>query len=101
MKYGLGDDIIRKIHDVFTDYPQVDKAILYRSRAKGTFKPGSDIDLTLFGEDLDLKILNQISFALDDLYMPYELDLSVYDYIESPDFLNHIKRVGIEFYCKK
>jgi predicted nucleotidyltransferase len=46
MKFGLKDETIQKICDVFTRYPQVEKAILYGSRAKGNFHNGSDIDLT-------------------------------------------------------
>ena len=47
MKYGLKDDVIEKVQAVFARFPDVDRATLYGSRAKGNFKPGSDIDLTL------------------------------------------------------
>lgn len=49
MKYGLKDTSIQKIRGVFARYPQVEKAVLYGSRAKGNYKNGSDIDLTLRG----------------------------------------------------
>lgn len=98
MKFGLGTDTIRAIHKVFADYPEVETVILYGSRAKGSYKPGSDIDLTFKGSDLDLRILYRIDRALDDLNLPYDFDLSLYDQIENPDFLDHIKRVGVKFY---
>jgi len=49
MKYGLTSSVIERICNVLARYPQVEKAILYGSRAKGNYKPGSDIDLTLLG----------------------------------------------------
>ncbi|MDG1859517.1 MAG: nucleotidyltransferase domain-containing protein [Emcibacteraceae bacterium] len=101
MQYGLGKNIIRQIHNTFSKFPQIEEVFLYGSRAKGTFKTGSDIDLTLKGEGLNLKLINKISLVLDELYIPYEFDLSIYDHIENSDLLDHIKSVGIEFYRKK
>ena len=49
MNYGLSDATVEKIQTVLAGFPQVEKALLYGSRAKGSFKPGSDIDLTLIG----------------------------------------------------
>jgi predicted nucleotidyltransferase len=57
MKYGLKDDVVKKIINVFSKYPQIEKAVLYGSRAKGNYKNGSDIDLTLFGENLKFDIV--------------------------------------------
>ncbi|MEK7295440.1 MAG: nucleotidyltransferase domain-containing protein, partial [Actinomycetota bacterium] len=47
-------------------FPEVTKAIIYGSRAKGTNKPGSDIDLTLFGDRLTSDIRGRIASCLDD-----------------------------------
>ncbi len=56
----------------------LEEAILYGSRAKDTYKPGSDIDLTLKGQELDISVMNKISIKLDDLLLPYTFDLSIY-----------------------
>ena len=102
MKYGLQDATIRKICAVFARYPQVEKAVLYGSRAKGNHKNGSDIDLTLYGgEDLTLNVLNKIMDELDDLLLPYTIDLSVFRDISDPDVIEHIERVGVIFYEKE
>ncbi|MCX6270799.1 MAG: nucleotidyltransferase domain-containing protein [Bacteroidetes bacterium] len=100
MKFGLKDDIIQKIQQVFAAFPQVEEVILYGSRAKGNFRPGSDIDLTLKGEGLNLSVVNKISMTLDDLLLPYIFDLSVFHHIDNKDLLTHIQRVGIIFYRK-
>ncbi len=98
MKYGLSQKNIAQIQAVFVRFPQVEKAVLYGSRAKGNFKTGSDIDLTLHGKDLTLKILYKIEMALDDLLLPYTIDLSVFEKLTNPAFIEHIQRVGLVFY---
>ena len=60
MMYGLKNEIVGQIKVTFQNFPQVRQAILYGSRAKGTFHNGSDIDITLKGKVLNLTILNQI-----------------------------------------
>jgi predicted nucleotidyltransferase len=100
MRYGLSDGTIQKIHAVLKDYPQVDQAILYGSRAKGSYKNGSDIDLTLRGERLTLNVLYKILTDLDDLLLPYTIDLSILNDISDPDMIEHIQRVGVSFYEK-
>lgn len=98
MKYGLKHKTITAIQEVFARYPQIEKVILYGSRAKGTYRKGSDIDLTLIGKDLDLTTLFEIEGTLDDLLLPYKIDLSIYRKIENADLLAHITRVGVVFY---
>lgn len=101
MKFGLKESTIEQIQSVFARYPQVKKAILYGSRAKGNYKTGSDIDLTLIGgEDLTLEILYRIMGEIDDLLLPYTFDLSIFQHISDPDVIEHIQRVGVVFYEK-
>ena len=100
-RFGLKESVIRKICSVLARYPQVDKAILYGSRAKGNYKNGSDIDLTLHGgTDLTLKVLYKILDELDDLLLPYIIDLSIFTDISDPDVIEHIQHVGVKFYDK-
>ncbi|MCK5096873.1 MAG: nucleotidyltransferase domain-containing protein [Desulfobacteraceae bacterium] len=100
MLYGLNKEIVQKINKIFLHYDQIEEIIIYGSRAKGTFKPGSDIDLTLKGKDLNLKTLNKIGLDLDNLNLPYTFDISIYNRITNSDLIDHIKRVGKVFYKK-
>lgn len=102
MKNGLTTSTVEKICEIFARYPQVDKAVLYGSRAKGNYKTGSDIDLTLDGDaDLNMDILYKIIDDIDELYLPYSFDLSIFKDIRDPDVLDHIRRVGVVFYKRK
>jgi predicted nucleotidyltransferase len=100
MKYGLPQSAVENICAVLSRYPQVEKAILYGSRAKGTYKNGSDIDLTLAGADLTLNVIYKILNDLDESPLPYTIDLSIFDDISDPDVIEHIQRVGVTFYEK-
>lgn len=101
MKYDLPQAAREKICAVLSRYPQVEQAILYGSRAKGNYHNGSDIDLTLRGgADLTLNVLYKILDDLDDLLLPYTIDLSIFDDISDQDVIEHIQRVGVVFYKK-
>jgi uncharacterized protein len=101
MTYGLQESTIQKICAVLARYPQVDKAVLYGSRAKGNYRNGSDIDLTLCGgADLTLHVVYRIMDDLDDLLLPYTIDLSIFSNITDASVIEHIERVGITFYEK-
>ena len=95
MNYGLNEPTIQRILQVLADYAEVEEAILYGSRAKGNFKPYSDVDITLKGINLSLQILNKISLQLDDLLLPYKFDLSIFQQIDNPELIKHIERVGV------
>lgn len=100
-EFGLTKEEIEQIKKVFSTYPQIEKVLIYGSRAKGNYKPSSDIDLTLIGKNIDLSLLTEIELDLDDLLLPYKIDISIYDKITNPDFIDHINRVGIEFYNRE
>lgn len=97
MRFGLSDETIKAILDVFSQFPQIEKAVLFGSRAKGNFKNGSDIDICLFG-DIDLPLLQKIELQLDDLSLPYTVDLAVYNSIQNTDLKEHIDRVGVHIH---
>ena len=98
MQYGLKEETIKQIKSIFGMYEEIYEAVLYGSRAKGNYKPGSDIDLTLKGNKITLKILNKISLDLDDLLLPYSFDLSIFNHISNQDLIEHIERVKKIFY---
>ncbi|WP_374476847.1 nucleotidyltransferase domain-containing protein [Zoogloea sp.] len=98
MEFGLPDGTCSTVRQILASYPQIEKAVLYGSRAKGNYKAGSDIDLTLFGTALNHTLLMSISTALEESDIPYTVDLSLFDQIETPALREHIERVGQVFY---
>jgi predicted nucleotidyltransferase len=101
MTYGLKEKQINDIKNLLAAFTQIEEAVIYGSRAKGNYKPASDIDMVFKGKNLSTPILNQIANSLDDLLLPYTFDLAIYHHIKDPDVLDHIERVGKVFYEKK
>lgn len=97
-KYGLSDEVIERMNGVFSRWPGVERVILYGSRAKGTQRGGSDIDLTIAGDALTQSHLLKIANELDELALPYKIDLSLLRQVEDKALLEHIERVGVIFY---
>ena len=91
---GLEVGLLEKINAVFRQYPSISVVKLYGSRAKGTFRRGSDIDLALIGHDLDNRQITRIGVQLDDLMLPYSFDLTNYNAISNEALKAHIDRVG-------
>jgi len=101
LRFGLKESTIQKICAVFARYPQVEKVVLYGSRAKENYKNGSDIDLTLCGgTDLTLDVQYKIMEELDALLLPYTIDLSIFLNICDPDVVEHVRHVRVTFYEK-
>ena len=99
--YGLEENTISKIKTVFSKFSQIKKVILYGSRAKGNFHNGSDIDITLQGENITLSnTVYPLLDSLDDLYLPYIFDISILAHIKDQNLIDHINRVGIVFYSQ-
>ncbi|GHT35315.1 hypothetical protein FACS189427_04330 [Planctomycetales bacterium] len=97
MKYGLSEETIEKINGVLKKHTAVKKAVIYGSRAKGNYKNGSDIDLTLHGS-IDFDELSDIDTEIDDLMLPYMLDISRFDKLHNSELIEHIERIGLPFY---
>lgn len=100
MRFGLSENVISQIQNVFNSFDEIEEAVLYGSRAMGNYKNGSDIDLTIKGENLTNNTLNKISLRLDELLLPYTFDLSIYNQIDNQNIIAHIERVGIIFFKK-
>jgi len=99
--HGLGKGTVAQIQEVLARFPQVERAVLFGSRAKGVQKPGSDIDLALYGEGLDGRALGRMEDALDDLLLPYTFSLLHHQGRTDPEVAAHIARVGLPFYSRE
>ena len=80
--HGLKPEVVQRIALVLARFPEVGQALLYGSRAKGSYRPGSDIDLTLKLSAESKAVRNELLFplmtALEDLELPYSIDLSLF-----------------------
>lgn len=100
MSWGLSEREIALLRATLAAHPNVQRAVLYGSRAMGNYRTGSDIDLTLEG-DLHLQDINRLLLEIDDLLLPYQVDLSAFQDIDNPALVDHIQREGVEFWRRK
>ena len=98
---GLPGAALTAIRQVLVSHPEVEAAILYGSRALGRHRPASDIDLTLIGSTISAASLARIDADLDDLLLPWMIDLSCLASIHHPALLAHIERAGLELYRRR
>lgn len=98
MPYGLKDIEIERICHLFANNERIESAVLYGSRAKGNYKPFSDVDITLKGDELTRHDLNFLKLSIDDLLLPYQFDISLFKSLKNPDLIEHINRAGITIY---
>jgi predicted nucleotidyltransferase len=96
-KSGLSDKEIDAICQVFRNNLAIRRVILFGSRAKGTYKPFSDIDLAIDGLEDELAVAG-IALQLEELPLPYKFDVKSLDSITSLPLIEHIERVGITLY---
>ena len=97
-RFGLPESAIQAIQRVLAAHPEVEQAIVYGSRAMGRQRPASDIDLTLIGAAIGFGTLARIEAELDDLLLPWMIDLSHLADLSHPPLLAHVERVGQVLY---
>lgn len=101
MKTGISKEIWNEIISVFEKKSKIKKVYLFGSRAIGSFREGSDIDLAIKGENLELKDLLDIESSLEDLGLLYNFDIVNYNQLTNRELKAHIDRVGMVVYKKK
>jgi predicted nucleotidyltransferase len=96
--FGLLKSDLEKIVSILKRNKSIDKAILFGSRAKGDYKTGSDIDISIIGENLDLDDILKAKIELDNLSLPYKIDIIIHNRISETELIEHIHRVGITLF---
>ncbi|GGB58031.1 hypothetical protein GCM10011409_39420 [Lentibacillus populi] len=82
-------------------FDEIDRAVIFGSRAMGNFKKGSDVDIAVQGEKVTRKTVADLDFLLNEEYpLPYFFDVVHYENIKNDKLVEHIDRVGVEMYRK-
>jgi len=96
---GLRESDWVQITYTITSFPEVTSIKVFGSRAKGTFRNGSDIDIALIGDAITPKIINKISFQLnEETTIPFFVDIVDYTHLDKLELKNHIDQFGLEDY---
>lgn len=99
MRFGLSESEINIIRECLSKYPEIEKATIFGSRAKGNFKKGSDVDIALYGKKVTLDTVTSVNYQLNEVApLIYFFDIVIYNDIETKELKEHIDRVGVEIY---
>ena len=91
---GIPQDNSQRLLELIRSHPHVQKVVLYGSRALGRQRAGSDIDLCLVAPSMALGELLELGAALDDLLLPWQIDLQLWHLIAHEGLLSHLDRAG-------
>lgn len=95
MTFGLRDTDITYMHDLFRQHPDIEQVWVYGSRAKGTNRPGSDVDLALIGADVKRETVSRVHFVLEeDSPMPFFFDVLHWNALANQKLKDEIERTG-------
>jgi predicted nucleotidyltransferase len=100
-RFGLSEKAWQKLGSIFLNFPELERVFLFGSRAKGTHKPGSDIDLAIEGASLDTSAVLRLQNALEASDLPYFFDVIQLSTVDSPELLAHIQKLGVVIYEPK
>lgn len=93
---NLSDKLIDDIRTIGCRY-DLEKIILYGSRARGDNKPRSDIDLAVFpGQELVRE--GRLAGEIDDLETLLKIDLVIVSNTTDPKLLSNIEKEGVVIY---
>lgn len=102
VELGLRDADLAYIISVLGDFPEIEKAVVFGSRAKGNYKAGSDVDIAIFGEDISFSTVARLHYRLEDEGpLPYFFDIVDYTHSTHKDLQRHIERVGKTIFKRK
>lgn len=97
--FGLKPSHIESICAILQSFPEIEEAVIFGSRAKGNFRKGSDVDMTLIGQNVSFDTAQKVAYYLnEETIMPYRFDVLSFADISNPDLRDHIRRVGLTIY---
>lgn len=100
MNNGISQESSTKLINLFKKTNNLTEVKLYGSRALGTYKEGSDIDISIMDNEFSADDLLQLSNNIDDLLIPYKVDISIFKKLDNVDLIKHINNHGVTFYKK-
>ena len=97
--FGISEKSYRTIIQTISSFQDIDKTFLFGSRAKGNYKKGSDIDLAIYGKNLNQNTWLNLSVVLNEkTTLPYYFDIVAPKMLDNQNLIEHINRIGIVFY---
>ena len=99
--YGLLEKDMDYILKALKQFDEIDRAILYGSRAMGNYKKGSDVDIAIQGEKVTEKTIFELDDLLNEVYpLPYFFDIVHFEKLTNQNLIDHIEKKGKVLYVR-
>lgn len=98
MQWGISDTIIDRLREVFAKYPEVERVVIFGSRARGDNKCNSDIDIAIFAEG---GISGALYADIDEAVGIYKVDVVDISVLNNNRLRKNIDGQGVEMYSAK
>ena len=95
---GLSRRIVDSLLETFSRYPKVERVIIYGSRARGDYRPGSDIDLAVIAPKMRFDEFSRLWNEIDELPIAFNIDLLHLDTLENQALKEAIDDSGKAIY---
>jgi len=95
MIFGLAESDLSYIVNEIKSFAEIEKAVIFGSRARGDYKPGSDIDIAIYGEKINFQTVSFLHANLEDEGpLPYFFDIVDYTHSDSEELKAQIDLLG-------
>ncbi len=99
LQYGLSDSVIDQLRGAIAAQPHVRRVDLYGSRARGDFRPSSDIDLAVYGdEDFTFRDYLDLTGRIGDLPIIFRIDVVNMNSLDKPSLRGAITSDAVKFW---
>ncbi|ENK1244263.1 nucleotidyltransferase domain-containing protein [Clostridium botulinum] len=100
-KMGISLQLFEEIRNSILKNPKINKAVIFGSRARGDYKKTSDIDICIYGKDIQNMDINLLEDSLNEINTPLDFDIVYFDKISKEALKINIEKDGILIYVKK
>lgn len=101
-EFGFRVKDMKYMLELFALNPEIEKVILYGSRAMGTYENGSDVDMALTGSKVNFDTVAHIHYVLEEASpMPLMFDVLHYDTLKNKKLEEQIDKHGKIIYERK
>jgi predicted nucleotidyltransferase len=99
MNFGLKESLLQDIIGVISKYPDIKRAVIFGSRARGDYRYNSDIDIAVFTSQ-DTQVSGSLLFDLEELDCLYRFDVVDAGTVNNANLLNVIEVQGVEIFSR-
>jgi len=95
---GISSRFIGELQEYCKSKSQIEKVVLFGSRARGDFKKTSDIDLAFFTNELTHSEQNLIENDIHQMSTPLKIDIVFFNRLTKNKLISNILNDGVIIY---